>query len=157
MLVSKNFNCRVYVVWAILYMCPTSQLSIGFPLLLFAWTITEIIRYSMYAVSLVGNPPFFLTWLRFYILTLITLFKISLTDTHFSSLPILLECLVNSFACMLLFCKLCNKIFCLSSCLICSMSPSAFHSSFWGSCWPTSLSSLPCTSTCLDKEKKFLE
>jgi len=56
---------RVYVVWAILYMCPTSQLSIGFPLLLFAWTITEIIRYSMYAVSLVGNPPFFLTWLRY--------------------------------------------------------------------------------------------
>jgi len=56
---------RVYVVWAILYMCPTSQLSIGFPLLLFAWTITEIIRYSMYAVSLVGNPPYFLTWLRY--------------------------------------------------------------------------------------------
>jgi len=56
---------RVYVVWAILYMCPTSQLSLGFPLLLFAWTITEIIRYSMYAVSLVGNPPFFLTWLRY--------------------------------------------------------------------------------------------
>jgi len=65
MLVSKNSNSRVYVVWAILYMCPTSQLSIGFPLLLFAWTITEIIRYSMYAVSLVGNPPFFLTWLRY--------------------------------------------------------------------------------------------
>jgi len=56
---------RVYVVWAILYLCPTSQLSIGFPLLLFAWTITEIIRYSMYAVSLVGNPPYFLTWLRY--------------------------------------------------------------------------------------------
>jgi len=56
---------RVYVVWAILYMCPTSQLSIGFPMLLFAWTITEIIRYSMYAVSLVGNPPYFLTWLRY--------------------------------------------------------------------------------------------
>ena len=58
---------RVYVVWAVLYMCPTSQLSLGFPMLLFAWTITEIIRYSMYAVSLVGNPPFFLTWLRFVV------------------------------------------------------------------------------------------
>jgi len=56
---------RVYVVWAILYMCPSSQLAMGFPMLLFAWTITEIIRYSMYAVSLVGNPPFFLTWLRY--------------------------------------------------------------------------------------------
>eukprot|EP00092_Neocalanus_flemingeri_P029850 GFUD01032408.1.p1 GENE.GFUD01032408.1~~GFUD01032408.1.p1 ORF type:complete len:215 (+),score=49.14 GFUD01032408.1:299-943(+) len=56
---------RVYVTWAILYMLPSSQLSLGFPLLLFAWTVTEIIRYSMYAVSLVGTPPYFLTWLRY--------------------------------------------------------------------------------------------
>lgn len=56
---------RVYVVWAVLYMCPTSQLSFGFPMLLFAWTITEIIRYSMYAFNLVGSPPYFLTWLRY--------------------------------------------------------------------------------------------
>jgi len=56
---------RVYVTWAILYMLPPSQLSLGFPLLLFAWTITEIIRYSMYAVSLVTTPPHFLTWLRY--------------------------------------------------------------------------------------------
>jgi len=56
---------RVYVTWAILYLLPTSQLSVGFPLLLFAWTVTEIIRYSMYAVSLVGTPPYFLTWLRY--------------------------------------------------------------------------------------------
>merc|ERR1712142_747292 len=56
---------RVYVTWAILHLLPPSQLSVGFPLLLFAWTITEIIRYSMYAVSLVGNPPYLLTWLRY--------------------------------------------------------------------------------------------
>jgi len=56
---------RVYVVWAILYLCPVSQLSFGFPMLLFAWTITEIIRYSMYAISLMGSPPYFLTWLRY--------------------------------------------------------------------------------------------
>ena len=60
-----NIFSRVYVVWAVLYMCPTSQLSFGFPMLLFAWTITEIIRYSMYAFNLVGSPPYFLTWLRF--------------------------------------------------------------------------------------------
>merc|ERR1719369_1254936 len=56
---------RVYVTWAILALCPPSQISLGFPLLLFAWTITEIIRYSMYAISLVGTPPYFLTWLRY--------------------------------------------------------------------------------------------
>ena len=42
---------RVYVTWLILYMLPPSQLSIGFPLLLFAWTVTEMIRYSMTAVT----------------------------------------------------------------------------------------------------------
>merc|ERR1711909_179473 len=56
---------RVYVVWAILYMCPTSQLSMGFPMLLFAWTITEIIRYSMYAIGQFSSPPYLLTWLRY--------------------------------------------------------------------------------------------
>jgi len=56
---------RVYVTWLILYMLPPSQLSIGFPLLLFAWTITEIIRYSMYTINLVSTPPYFLTWLRY--------------------------------------------------------------------------------------------
>ena len=56
---------RVYVTWAILHICPPSQDSIGFPLLLFAWTITEIIRYSMYAINLFSSPPFPLTWLRY--------------------------------------------------------------------------------------------
>merc|ERR1719369_2058340 len=56
---------RVYVTWAILALCPPSQISLGFPLLLFAWTITEIIRYSMYAISLYSTPPYFLTWLRY--------------------------------------------------------------------------------------------
>ena len=57
-------NLRVYVTWLILHMLPPSQLSIGFPLLLFAWTVTEMIRYSMYAINLVSTPPYILTWLR---------------------------------------------------------------------------------------------
>ena len=55
---------RVYVTWLTLYMLPPSQLSLGFPMLLFAWTITEIIRYSMYTINLISTPPHFLTWLR---------------------------------------------------------------------------------------------
>ena len=54
----------MYVTWLILHMLPPSQLSIGFPLLLFAWTVTEMIRYSMYAINLVSTPPYILTWLR---------------------------------------------------------------------------------------------
>jgi len=56
---------RVYVTWAILHLLPTTRVSIGVPMLLVAWTITEIIRYSMYAIQLVGSPPYALTWLRY--------------------------------------------------------------------------------------------
>ena len=55
---------RVYVVWVVLHLLPPAQLSVGFPLLLLAWTLTEMIRYSMYAINLVSTPPYFLTWLR---------------------------------------------------------------------------------------------
>ena len=56
---------RVYVVWVVLHLLPPAQLSVGFPLLLLAWTLTEMIRYSLYAVSLVSTPPRLLTWLRY--------------------------------------------------------------------------------------------
>ena len=55
----------MYVTWLILHLLPPTQTSIGFPLLLFAWTITEIIRYSMYTFNLVSSPPYLLTWLRY--------------------------------------------------------------------------------------------
>ena len=61
---SSSITHRVYVTWLILHMLPPTQLSIGFPMLLFAWTVTEMIRYSMYAINLVSTPPYFLTWLR---------------------------------------------------------------------------------------------
>ena len=56
---------RVYITWAILYLLPPARLSVGVLMLLFAWTITEMIRYSMYAIQLVTTPPYFLTWLRY--------------------------------------------------------------------------------------------
>ena len=49
-------------MWLVLELLPTSRLSVGFLLLLFAWTITEIIRYSMYALNKV---PYVLRWLRY--------------------------------------------------------------------------------------------
>jgi len=61
----QQLFARMYITWAILYSLPPSQLSIGFPILLFAWTVTEVIRYSMYAVSIVTSPPYFLVWLRY--------------------------------------------------------------------------------------------
>ena len=58
-------SLRMYITWVILFSLPPSQLSLGFPILFFAWTVTEVIRYSMYAVSTVGSPPYFLVWLRY--------------------------------------------------------------------------------------------
>jgi len=56
---------RIYVTWAILHLLPTTQASIGVLFLLLAWTITEMIRYSMYAIQIVRPAPYFLTWLRY--------------------------------------------------------------------------------------------
>lgn len=33
--------------------------------MVFAWSFTEVIRYSFYALSLVEKPPTFLLWLRY--------------------------------------------------------------------------------------------
>lgn len=52
------------VVWGILYSVEPSQKSIGFPLLLVAWTVTEIIRYLYYIVNLAKVEANVLTWLR---------------------------------------------------------------------------------------------
>ncbi|CAG0892777.1 unnamed protein product [Cyprideis torosa] len=63
---------RVFVVWAFLWLIPESRWfisiirsSFGFPLLLTAWTVTEVIRYSFYTGGLLGSTPYLLTWLRY--------------------------------------------------------------------------------------------
>ena len=39
--------------------------SLGFPMLLTAWTLAEIIRYSFYFMGLIGKNIPVLTWLRY--------------------------------------------------------------------------------------------
>uniref|UniRef100_A0A0N5BK88 Very-long-chain (3R)-3-hydroxyacyl-CoA dehydratase n=1 Tax=Strongyloides papillosus TaxID=174720 RepID=A0A0N5BK88_STREA len=56
---------RVFVVWGILYAVKSSQVSIGVPMLIFAWSITEVIRYSFYALSLIKTVPYALIWMRY--------------------------------------------------------------------------------------------
>lgn len=55
---------RVIVVCGILMATEAPRHSIGLALALLAWSVTEIIRYSMYTLSLLGQAPYFLTWLR---------------------------------------------------------------------------------------------
>uniref|UniRef100_A0AC35U1X8 Very-long-chain (3R)-3-hydroxyacyl-CoA dehydratase n=1 Tax=Rhabditophanes sp. KR3021 TaxID=114890 RepID=A0AC35U1X8_9BILA len=62
---------RVFVTWAILYSVPSTQSSIGLSMLAIAWSVTEVVRYSFYALSLVKSVPYALTWMRytfFYVL-----------------------------------------------------------------------------------------
>jgi hypothetical protein len=58
---------RVGMVWWILWACP--QITINTPefwLMSFAWGVTEVVRYSWYALKeLVGEAPFPLTWCRY--------------------------------------------------------------------------------------------
>jgi len=56
---------RVTVVWLILFKVVSSRVSVGVPMLLIAWSITEVVRYSFYALNLVKAVPHFLIWMRY--------------------------------------------------------------------------------------------
>uniref|UniRef100_A0A7M5XBA9 Very-long-chain (3R)-3-hydroxyacyl-CoA dehydratase n=2 Tax=Clytia hemisphaerica TaxID=252671 RepID=A0A7M5XBA9_9CNID len=60
---------RIFVLWFIvdplLMQDEVAKESIGFPMLLFAWSITEIVRYSFYANALMDNVPYSLQWCRY--------------------------------------------------------------------------------------------
>ena len=64
---------RLMIVWGIHQLLPNSPANFHwcYISLCLSWSITEIIRYSYYALNLKGNVPGWLTWLRyttFYIL-----------------------------------------------------------------------------------------
>jgi len=54
----------VFVLWGVLEISPPSTVSIGLPLLLFAWSITEIIRYGYYFLNLIGLSQL-IVWFRY--------------------------------------------------------------------------------------------
>jgi len=60
---------RIAILWIVLetfvMQSADTENTIGFPLLLFAWTVTEIIRYSFYTNTLLETVPFALTWCRY--------------------------------------------------------------------------------------------
>ncbi|KZS98280.1 PTPLA-domain-containing protein [Sistotremastrum niveocremeum HHB9708] len=62
---------RLYLVWVVAEHYESARSNALFATLLLAWSPTEIIRYSFYALSLVGIEPYPLLWLRyttFYVL-----------------------------------------------------------------------------------------
>ncbi|XP_015114272.1 very-long-chain (3R)-3-hydroxyacyl-CoA dehydratase 2 [Diachasma alloeum] len=70
---------RVMVVCGVLLATPASAAaaSAGLPIALFAWSVTEIIRYGYYFANLIGFVPHLLVWLRYT--TFIALYPIGVT------------------------------------------------------------------------------
>ncbi|KAJ8920928.1 hypothetical protein NQ315_015721 [Exocentrus adspersus] len=56
---------RVMVVCGVLMATQAARESIGLTLALTAWSVTEIIRYATYTLSLLNVVPYFLKWLRY--------------------------------------------------------------------------------------------
>jgi len=68
---------RMMVVVGVVMATPTGKESPGLPIALFAWAITEIIRYGYYALNLIKFVPHFVTFLRYT--TFIALYPIGVT------------------------------------------------------------------------------
>ncbi|KAJ1827273.1 hypothetical protein LPJ56_001748 [Coemansia sp. RSA 2599] len=73
MTVVMQVYSRLLLVWGTLYMfdCPEVRASSALVLMIFAWSITECVRYSHYALSLLGIELYPLVYLRytlFYVL-----------------------------------------------------------------------------------------
>lgn len=89
---AQQVASRIFIVWGILTAAPQAiqqgsitlarigGISFGLDLysLLFAWSITEVIRYSFYALKEVGSSPTLLTWLRYT--TFIVLYPIGVSS-----------------------------------------------------------------------------
>ena len=62
---------RLLLVWGIVHNFPYLAKSAGYSSMLIAWSVTEVIRYSYFVLSLSGYNPGFISWLRyntFYVL-----------------------------------------------------------------------------------------
>eukprot|EP01135_Chromosphaera_perkinsii_P012427 Nk52_evm38s2657 gene=Nk52_evmTU38s2657 len=56
---------RVFLVWGICHLAPAVKTTIGPTMMLIAWDITEIIRYSFYGFNLMGMKPYIILWCRY--------------------------------------------------------------------------------------------
>ena len=56
---------RLFILWLVTDLIPSTQKAPGVILYLVCWTVTEIIRYSYYALNIIGRAPYILTWCRY--------------------------------------------------------------------------------------------
>ncbi|CAD6999058.1 very-long-chain (3R)-3-hydroxyacyl-CoA dehydratase hpo-8 [Ceratitis capitata] len=68
---------RMMVVIGVVMATPTGKVSPGLPIALFAWAVTEIIRYGYYALNILNVMPYIVVFLRYT--TFIALYPIGVT------------------------------------------------------------------------------
>ena len=57
---------RIFLTWGVVQLFPNSVRDCpAYPVMIAAWSITEVIRYSFYAWNLLDDVPYFLLWLRY--------------------------------------------------------------------------------------------
>jgi very-long-chain (3R)-3-hydroxyacyl-CoA dehydratase len=56
---------RLLLVWGVVDVFPELAVSPVYSSMLVAWSVTEVIRYSYFTLSLSGLLPGFLNWLRY--------------------------------------------------------------------------------------------
>jgi len=56
---------RLFLTWAIAHSVPQVQDNPGVAAFVLAWSITEVIRYSFYAFSLLDRLPYIIQWCRY--------------------------------------------------------------------------------------------
>ncbi|KAL9962138.1 hypothetical protein ACROYT_G031216 [Oculina patagonica] len=56
---------RLFLTWAIAHSVPQVQDNPGVVAFILAWSITEVIRYSFYAFSLLDKLPYIIQWCRY--------------------------------------------------------------------------------------------
>jgi very-long-chain (3R)-3-hydroxyacyl-CoA dehydratase len=56
---------RILLVWGIVFNFPWLAKSPAYSTMLIAWSVTEVIRYSYFALTLSGYSPGFISWLRY--------------------------------------------------------------------------------------------
>jgi len=62
---SMQVASRLLLVWGVVNNFPVLAESAAYSSMLVAWSVTEVIRYSYFVLTLSGYQPSFVTWLRY--------------------------------------------------------------------------------------------
>lgn len=98
-MVIPQVTSRLVILWPILCTVDKTHSSFGLPMLLIAWSVTEVIRYAYYFLSILKHVPSILTFLRYTLF--IVLYPVGVTGEMlclYAALPTVAKTKVYSVA-----------------------------------------------------------